>query len=112
MKIRIGSEDYTIKFTEETADTVGSHSYYDKCIKISKTHNHNHEDTLLHEILHAISDIYDVRLSEKDIKILASSITDTYERAGTPLSLCTKAMEGSEKHKGTNKSRSKVKTKD
>jgi len=78
-RVKIKQAEYEILYTEEFKDgrTLGETRFNTKQI-VLKTNETDFETfhTYIHEVLHAVSDEYDINLTEKQVRKLEKSLTD------------------------------------
>lgn len=84
-KIKVGRHSYSVKYMEEIEEgkLLGVCYLDDKRIEVAMEKGQREaESTILHEMLHAISEEYDLNLSEKRVIQLEKGLFETLERNG------------------------------
>lgn len=75
MNLKIGGHSFTVKFVDGIGVTVGNVGVGNNIIKITKDLvKDQQEATLLHEIIHVLSDCYTLDLSEQAVAVLGEGL--------------------------------------
>lgn len=75
--IKVGSRDLKVKIVESLDDKLGYLDWDNNIIRIVESSNM--DSTLLHELLHALSFLYDLDLSESQVIRLESGLKMLYK---------------------------------